>query len=252
MNAYKTSFYEVFNQKYSELKLLNGRFQSWMVMDCEMSLSATNALIHLWDFTGWDFEATMSNTEIRDCRFRNFPIRYPIDYGRFKDFHAHVKRLYSQIGKKIDASRHYYLEKTYERKSLLHVRENYRKDFLKAKRNGTYIILKAQYLLKYVYSGFLNLLWGYGERPGRVFFISLATILICTCIYCFAPSAVSDTKNHFLNSLYYSMVTFTTLGYGDIQQESEYLKLLSGFEALLGMTFWGLLIAGFSANAKDY
>ena len=48
------------------------------------------------------------------------------------------------------------------------------------------------------------------------------------------------------------MVTFTTLGYGDILQTDELLRLLTGIEAILGMSFWGILIAGFTSNARDY
>jgi hypothetical protein len=101
-------------------------------------------------------------------------------------------------------------------------------------------------------SGFLNVPWGYGERPARVFLISIATILFFAGCYCFLPNAAARTHNDFGTALYYSMVTFTTLGYGDISQPTKFLQLLSGFEALCGMSFWGILIAGFTNNAKDY
>lgn len=113
-------------------------------------------------------------------------------------------------------------------------------------------MLQVVYFFKYLASSFLNILWGYGERPARVFVISLLTILLFACGYCFLPNASSKTFHDLGNALYYSMVTFTTLGYGDISQPDRVLKILSGLEAMLGMSFWGILIAGFTSNAKDY
>jgi Ion channel len=252
VDAYETRFYEVHNQKFTNLKLINGSFQSWTFLNCEVNLAATNAVIHLWSFTGWDFTATINNSDIRECYFVNSHIRYPIDFGRIRDFHAHVKRLYSQIGKRNEASHHYYLEKTYERKSFLHLKENRRNEYFRSKGKFRKLVLKTKYNYKYLYSGFINILWGYGERPTRVFGISLVTILFFALVYCYSPEASSQTRQNITNSLYYSMVTFTTLGYGDISQTNGLLKLLSGVEALLGMTFWGILVAGFTSKAKDY
>lgn len=45
-----------------------------------------------------------------------------------------------------------------------------------------------------------------------------------------------------LDALYFSLVTWTTLGYGDLQP-TESIKLLAAFEALLGTLFIPLLIA---------
>ena len=252
LNAYNTKFYEVFNHKFNNLKLQNGRFQSWSFTNCELDFSATNSVLHLWEFNGWDFTATISNTDIRECNFVNSKILYPISLGRAKDFHSKIKRLYSQIGKKKEASSHYYLEKTFERKTFLHIKENYRNESFKAKGNFAKKRLKIKFYLKYIYSGFQNILWGYGEKPSRIFNISILTIIIFTLLYCYSPEASIYTRNNFLNSLYYSIVTFTTLGYGDISQTNVYLRLLSSFEALLGMSFWGILIAGFTSNSKDY
>lgn len=252
LDAYKTCFYSVINKKYSNLKLANGFFQSWTFENCEVNLTLTHSVIHLWKFTGCDFMATINNSDIRECTFDSLKSKYLSDFARYKEFHSHIKRLYSQIGKKREASNHYYLEKTYERKSFLYSKNNYHTEYYRKKGEISKAILKIKYSCKYLYSGFLNILWGYGERPSRIFGISIITIILFTYLYCYSAGASPETKDNFLNSLYYSMVTFTTLGYGDISQESETLRLLSGFEALLGMSFWGILIAGFTSNAKDY
>ncbi len=252
VDAYETRFYEVYNPKHQNLKLINGNFQNWSFQNCEVNLNATNANLIFWAFTGYDFSATISNTDILDCTFKSAPINYPIGFGRAKNFHAHVKRLYSQIGKKRVASEHYYLEKKYERKSFLHVKENYRNQYYKRGDRIWTITIRIAFLFRYAGSGFLNILWGYGERPSRVIYVSIATILLFATGYCYLPGASLQTHHNFSNALYFSTVTFTTLGYGDISQTSGLLKLLSCLEALLGLTFWGILIAGFTSNAKDY
>lgn len=253
IDAYQTSFSEwASNSRSTNLKLFNGAFHRWRLIDCDISVFADNAVLQLWSVTGEYFDATINSTDIRDCTFKSSPIKYPIQLGRARIFHANIKRLYSQLGKKKEASNHYYCEKNYERKSFLEVRANHREVLLQRKNKSGKFIVRVIFLFKYSQSAFLNLLWGYGERPVRVFAISIATILIFACCYCYLPDASEDTSHDFRNSLYYSMVTFTTLGYGDIKQTNESLKLLSGFEALLGMSFWGILIAGFTNNSKDY
>lgn len=252
IDAYRTSFYEIFSLKYRNLKLLNGNFQRWVFEDCEVNFTASNAILHLWKFTGWDFNGTITNTDIRDCTFQSSEVKYPIGYGRARDYHSQIKRLYSQIGKRGEASKHFYWEKTFERKSFLHLRENYQTDFYKNKSRRDKAILYTRYFGRYLSSHFQNILWGYGERPARVFGISIITILLFAICYCFFPKSSPHTHLNITNSLYYSMVTFSTLGYGDITQTGGVLRILSGIEAILGMSFWGILIAGFTNNSKDY
>lgn len=255
IDVYKTSFYEALNSKSSNLKLSNGTFQNWSFSDCHLQLNATNATLFRWYFEGYNFIGTLVHSDIRESNFQFNNIRYPIDYGRAKVLHSHVKRLYSQIGKKKEASLHFYLEKTFERKSFLRFKANFREEYYTSKKIWKIpfsIYLPCKYYLKYIYSLLLNILWGYGEKPQRLFFISVLSIIFFSLVFCLSPGATVETKGDLLNSLYYSMVTFTTLGYGDIKQTDYLLKLVSGFEALLGMSFWGILIAGFTNNSKDY
>jgi len=251
INAYKTSFVDSWSLHQSCLKLLNGRFFGWLFNECEVHFNTSNAILQKWTYTGMYFSGTIENTDISDCIF-NSKIKNSSDYGILKIFHGGIKQLYSQIGKKNEASKHFYLEKTYERKSYL------RKPLILINRytgNAKWIyffLLCTQYSFKYLYSGFLNVLWGYGERPSRVFVISIFVIILYSIIYCYSYNSSVNTHHNFINSLYYSIVTFSTLGYGDISQTDKYLRLLSGIEALLGMSLWGILIAGFTSNAKAY
>ena len=92
--------------------------------------------------------------------------------------------------------------------------------------------------------GIGRLIFGYGEKPERPAIASLVIILLCAIIYCLAGNLgdsgimeqVDDqfvTITSLKTSLYFSVVTFTTLGYGDMQP-TGLMRLVAGFEALCG------------------
>lgn len=76
----------------------------------------------------------------------------------------------------------------------------------------------------------IDLFCGYGERPGNVVIFSLILIVVCACLYSslglyfegqllqldLINKSLFDNLKGFLVSLYFSVVTFTTLGYGDV------------------------------------
>lgn len=82
--------------------------------------------------------------------------------------------------------------------------------------------------LKRITSKIVDLFCGYGEDPLRIVGISMLMILFCAILYTFtglnyqgvylaysAEQTATENFYFFLSSLYYSVVTFTTLGYGD-------------------------------------
>jgi hypothetical protein len=85
-----------------------------------------------------------------------------------------------------------------------------------------------KYSISRITSKFVDLFCGYGEDPLRIVGISILLIFFCAILYTFtglnyqgehlAYSSLQtpmENFNFFLSSLYYSVVTFTTLGYGD-------------------------------------
>ena len=85
-----------------------------------------------------------------------------------------------------------------------------------------------RYSLKRTISKMVDLFCGYGEAPLRIIGLSMAIIFICAVIYAFTGLSFQDNVQAvntsqsleqnislFASSLYYSVVTFTTLGYGD-------------------------------------
>lgn len=55
-------------------------------------------------------------------------------------------------------------------------------------------------------------------------------------------AGLSEMVGAFLKSLYFSIVTFTTLGYGDIQPVGNLARALAGIESLLGALLTALLV----------
>ena len=79
----------------------------------------------------------------------------------------------------------------------------------------------------------------YGESVWRVFFTAASIILIYASIYSLRGSIIGTNTavpvHNFWTNLYFSIVTFTTLGYGDLHPISSIgIRLLAGSEAFLG------------------
>lgn len=70
----------------------------------------------------------------------------------------------------------------------------------------------------------------------------LFCIFLYAVIYFFSPSGFLNKELSFINALYFSIVTITTLGYGDILPKSEIIQLVISSQALLGLVIFGLLI----------
>ena len=123
-------------------------------------------------------------------------------------------------------------------------------------------IVEGEYL-KWWYAALQRLVMGYGERPWRVVATSLAVIVGFGLVYPFLggmeaaegeteafqlAEALSlplgeGTARVFFENLYFSAVTFSTLGYGDIQPGSETVQLLASVQSLLGALLMALLVA---------
>ncbi len=101
--------------------------------------------------------------------------------------------------------------------------------------------------LNYFPSLFMSLVCGYGEKPYRIVLSSLSTIGIFAFLYWhFNSVEFAITKNYLLrwsDYLYYSAITFTTVGYGDfIPNSHSFSRLLSALEAFMGVFLTGLFI----------
>jgi prepilin signal peptidase PulO-like enzyme (type II secretory pathway) len=93
---------------------------------------------------------------------------------------------------------------------------------------------------------FGRLLFGYGERPVRVMLASALIILLCAFVYARPDSLVYPggyTEPSFLQGLYFSTITFTTLGYGDFHPAADgFSRYLAMAEAISGAFLMALFV----------
>jgi Ion channel/Pentapeptide repeats (8 copies) len=96
-------------------------------------------------------------------------------------------------------------------------------------------------------SKFVDLFCGYGERPSRVVAFTLVVIGVFSLLFFYSgiqsagqtiafdsSLTVSENFKYYLSSLYFSVVTYTTLGYGDISPTLGLSRFFAAFEALVG------------------
>ena len=86
---------------------------------------------------------------------------------------------------------------------------------------------------------FGRIIFGYGEKPSHPLLLGLAVIMACALVLGFgegvAPAPESgQTSLVWWQYGYFSVVTFTTLGYGDYQPRQGWPQVLAGVEAALG------------------
>lgn len=85
----------------------------------------------------------------------------------------------------------------------------------------------------------------YGESPSRVA-INVIFVLAFSVLFFYVTLVSEDLSTAFFEKLvdcfYYSVVTFTTLGYGDITPENISGKIFSGFLAFLGLVYTSLFM----------
>ena len=98
---------------------------------------------------------------------------------------------------------------------------------------------------------------GYGEKPIRVIFTSLFVMLGCGFLYLFGgistPAGILKIDswdkliqfpqiiNDFLNCIYFSVVSFTTLGYGDYHPVG-WSRVVGASEGFIGAFFMAMFV----------
>jgi hypothetical protein len=102
---------------------------------------------------------------------------------------------------------------------------------------------RADAALHWVTNGFLDLIAGYGERPQRTAALSVAVIAGCALTYPATDGLTTGTElvtyashgpSAVLDSLYFSIVTFATLGFGDVHPIGNIGRFLAASEGLVG------------------
>ena len=125
------------------------------------------------------------------------------------------------MGNFADAGELTYLEKAYERRALY--------------QRGAW----GQWLG----SALQDLLWGYGEKPWRLALVMLFNIVVFGSIL-YAVSALPGRT--FWEHVYFSGITYLTVGYGDLAPDTPLARFLSVLNAGCGIASLGMLISAFT------
>jgi len=229
------------NLKCSELNMHNLHFENCSVQNISINNS---------NISGWLFATTYVTGNITDSKLSNFRIFGGLFNPTFANSEADDFSVVHENVIHDDA-----FEKTYRTLSKVASESGNQKDASEFKiKELDFIKNKKQGFEKF----FMNLnkiYWGYGQKPFQLIRISLTVILALGIFYSFFPCYFSNpdlkSENYFnvlYNSLYFSVVTFTTLGYGDLSPMG-FLKFFAALEALFGALTLGFLVAGLTKNS---
>ncbi len=216
---------------------------------------------------GYDLtDATLGDVDL-DCEPATFD-RYRFYRTRFEGFpfaayrrvlRANRWRLHEYVGTPTESDRTEALEHTYleakqgasgtgddETASMFFVRElRYRRRrYAEHARAGDHSLPhRLDAALRWATNGFLDLVAGYGERPQRTLALALAVIVSSAILYPAAGGLVAGAEvvrygshglSALLDGLYFSVVTFATLGLGDVHPAGDIGRFIAASEGLTG------------------
>ena len=133
-----------------------------------------------------------------------------------------------------DAGELTYMEKTHERHVL------YNHAFA---RKHEHMGERVKACRDWAVSVFLNWLWGYGEKPWRLSLAMAAGIVLFGTVQYWLDGIPG---NSFGAHVYFSGITFLTIGYGDLVPVAPIPRFLAVLEGAVGITVIGMLIASWS------
>jgi hypothetical protein len=156
----------------------------------------------------------------RNCEISLEAIRFPPDISARAIVRVcrSLKLNAMSMGNFADAGQLTYLEKTYER--------------LGYRRDGAWG--------RWGFSLAQSLLWGYGEKPWRLALTMAANIFIFGALFHVLDPLPGKTL---WEHIYFSGITYLTVGYGDLAPHAPLAQLLSVLCATTGIGTFGMLIA---------
>jgi len=197
------------------------------------------------------------------------------DFFLAKDVYLLLKNNFHNIGRYDDESWAFKKEKDMDRlsQSFPYYKLNLKKKGKKEKLPILKWIRKGNFK-KWIISAFSNMIYGYGERPWNVIKTAVAIIIIFALSFSFIglgnPEIIelkgtaihqnsgntvdlaskgllkNNVIRNFPDSLYFSTITFTTLGYGDFRPLEGLGRILAGSEAFLGAIMMALFVYTFA------
>ena len=210
-------------------------FRRTMFQQCDI----VNSRFESCEFPNARFEASrLDFASFRSCEIDLASIAFRADANpqALARTCRNLKLNAMSMGRLPDAGELAYMERTYERQML------YRQAF---PREGVKPRARFRAVVQWLDSLLFNWLWGYGEKPWRLAFGMLVAIFGFGTL----QFALDGLPGHgWWEHVYFSGVTFSSLGYGDLVPDAPIPRVLAVTEGILGITFLGMLIA--SATKK--
>ncbi len=164
-----------------------------------------------------------------------------------------LRVLYQNNGHRKEAGEAYFKERLYElkyNKSSVEFTRPIRVLFKKGYDYSKPLVVENIYKAgTIVADSFSYLIWGFGERPFRTLITSVVVLVFYAICYFF--TGVNPVSYDFSDSIYLSIIMFTTLGFGDfVPFQNGDFKIFMVSEALFGAFIFGLFIAGYANKSK--
>lgn len=201
--------------------LSNSKLQQWKFYDCFVNGDFFNTKLYSTSIIGGYFAPVIMDCTLSDTHIFSDPNTENNNFSGYRMF----KKIYQNQGDD-DIARDYF------------IKEN---EYVRSNLKGLDYFTKS---ISFYY-------WEYGRKPHRIIYISVAIIVFFGFIFWLGSSWVAfdhTTQGFSLwDGLYFSTITFTTLGYGDYSP-TGWLKILCSVEAFSGVVNMGFIIAGYSNN----
>lgn len=213
------------NCSIKNIQIRNSNIESWMFITSDTTGNIIDSKLSFIRIFGGLFNPTFTNSEAGNVDVKHEGLIYD----------NHFEKTYRALAKSA---------KEAGNKELYRQMKISEFDFIRKKKSG----------LKKLAMTADKCFWAYGQKPKRLIFITLLSIFLFGLFYSLFPDNFKGMDltgqpywKVFFNTQYYSIVTFTTLGYGDLSPIG-FVKIFAAIEALLGAITLGFLVAGLSRN----
>jgi len=214
----------------SQAALSECYFRGTVFHNCDM----VNSKFEKSDFSQARIEASRLNfASFKECEItlQTFRFRDDTDPRVLARICRNLKLNAVSMGHYADAGELTYMEKTHERHVLYNHAFAQKHEHIGERMNAC---------RDWAASVFLNWLWGYGEKPRRLILATVAGMLLFGAIQYWLDGLPG---HNFGAHLYFSGITFLTIGYGDLAPVAPIPRFLAVIEGAIGLTVIGLLIA---------
>jgi hypothetical protein len=260
--VFENSFIDHFTCENLDLSLVEFRYsslrdfysndsniQQWTFFTTGVSGKAYNSDFKMISIEGGAFDLDLSDCTFFEVEARAISKKDTSMENTYRSF----KKIYASQGDDQKAIEYFLLEKEV-------IREKVRKNIFQYQPWGRFTETSKEkfinrfrhivsHAVSYIQLWINNFYWGYGRKPFRVVANSLGIIILFSILYYLLQVDIKlpeDQKGmSFFDSLYFSAVTFTTLGYGDFVP-TGFLRMATAIEAFMGGLSFGFLVAGFS------